>query len=206
MTYPLLVRSDTDEALNEVTRDKGKKKGRPMTNDEGAPVAVSRRINASAHDIFQILVDPARHPELDGSGMVRKGASSTVVSRVGDVFVMKMHDAALGDYEMNNLVVEYELNRRIGWEPAPGKGHPDANAQDPRGNREGHQWIFDLTPMGSDATVVTEIYDCSRASDELRAAVHDGRDWVESMTQTLEQLDKLCAKKPGEAEEASTPR
>ena len=207
MTYPLLlVRSDTDEALNEVTQDKGKKRGRPMANDAYMPVAVSRRIAASAHDIFQLLADPGRHPEFDGSGMVRAGASDAVVSAVGDVFVMKMHYAALGDYEMNNLVVEYELDRRIGWEPAPGNGHPAADAQDPVGNREGHRWIFDLTPTGSDATVVTEIYDCSRAPDELRADVHDGRDWVESMTQTLERLEGLCATQAGGDKGVPTPR
>lgn len=177
-----------------------------MANDECMPVAVSRRVDASAHDIFHLLADPGRHPEIDGSGMVREGASGAVVSGVGDVFVMKMHYAALGDYEMNNLVVEYELDRRIGWEPAPGNGHPAADARDPVGNREGHRWIFDLTPEISGTTVVTGIYDCSRASDELRADVHDGRDWVESMTRTLERLAELCAKQPGRAEGAPTPR
>lgn len=49
---------------------------------------------------------------------------------IGDVFVMKMYYSELGDYEMNNRVVEYELNRRIGWEPEPGRGHPDADFAD----------------------------------------------------------------------------
>jgi uncharacterized protein YndB with AHSA1/START domain len=177
-----------------------------MANDERMPVAVSRRIDASAHDIFQLLADPGRHPEFDGSGMVREGASNTVVSGVGDVFVMKMRYAALGDYEMNNLVVEYEVNRRIGWEPAPGDGHPDADAQDSVGNREGHRWIFELTPAGPNATVVTEIYDCSHASEQLRLDVSDGRAWVESMTKTLERLDRLCVTRSGGTEGAPASR
>lgn len=106
-----------------------------MAHDASTPVAVSRRIAASAHDIFRLLADPGRHPEFDGSGTVRAGASNAVVSGVGDVFVMKMHDAALGDDAMNNLVVEYEVDRRVGWELAPGNGHPAADAQDPVGNR-----------------------------------------------------------------------
>ena len=40
--------------------------------------------------------------------MLRGAASSAVISGVGDVFVMKMHYSELGDYEMNNHVVECE--------------------------------------------------------------------------------------------------
>jgi hypothetical protein len=43
-----------------------------MTDDEYRPVAVSRRICAPAHDIFQVLADPVRHPEFDGSQMLRE--------------------------------------------------------------------------------------------------------------------------------------
>ena len=87
---------------------------------------VSRRIGAPAAVIFRFLADPRRHTELDGSGMLRGAVSTAPVSGVGDVFVMKMYFSALGDYEMNNHVVEYELDRRIGWEPEAGRGHPGA--------------------------------------------------------------------------------
>jgi hypothetical protein len=170
-----------------------------MADEDCKPVAVSRRIEAPAPEIFRLLADPRRHPDLDGSGMLRGAASPAVVSSVGDVFVMKMYYSALGDYEMDNHVVEYEVNRRIGWEPAAGRGHPEA------GTREGHRWIFELAPDGPDATVVTEIYDCSRAPQELRESVDNGHGWVEGMTKTLERLDRLCARQPGEAEEAPPP-
>jgi uncharacterized protein YndB with AHSA1/START domain len=88
-----------------------------MTDDQCQPVAVSRRIAAPAHDIFQILADPVRHPEFDGSQALRGARTTAVISGVGDVFVMKMHYPHLGDYEMNNHVVEYEPDRRISWEP-----------------------------------------------------------------------------------------
>lgn len=68
-----------------------------------------------------------------------------------------MHLSGLGDFEMNNHVVEYQLHRRIGWEPHAGKGHPRA------GRFWGQRWSFELTPAGPDATIVTEIYDCCRA-------------------------------------------
>jgi hypothetical protein len=157
--------------------------------DECPPVAVSRRIGAPAAEIFRILADPARHPELDGSGMVRGVVTRGVISGVGDVFVMKMYFSALGDYEMNNHVVDFEPNRRIGWEPAPGRGHP--GAQESGDARWGHRWTFDLVPDGPDATVVTESYDCSRAPAAARASMDNGRTWIDSMTATLERLDEL---------------
>jgi hypothetical protein len=150
-----------------------------MTDDEYQAVAVSRRIRASARDIFQVLANPVRHPEFDGSQSLR-GAGSTAV--------MKMYFSHLGDYEMNNHVVEYEQDRRIGWEPEAGRGHPRA------GRSLGQRWSYQLTPDGPDAAVVTEIYDCSRAPEEARAGMDNGKVWIEAMTKTLERLDALCAR------------
>ncbi|MFI5754994.1 DUF664 domain-containing protein [Streptomyces sp. NPDC051569] len=54
-----------------------------MASTTGEPVVVSRRIGARAGDIFRILADPGRHPDLDGSGMLRGGVSDAVISGVG---------------------------------------------------------------------------------------------------------------------------
>jgi hypothetical protein len=51
-----------------------------MTDDEYRPVAVSRRICAPAHDIFQVLANPARHLEFDGSESLRGTGSTAVIS------------------------------------------------------------------------------------------------------------------------------
>jgi uncharacterized protein YndB with AHSA1/START domain len=167
-----------------------------MADEAGQPVAVSLRIGAPAAAIFQVLADPARHLELDGSGMLRGAATTGPVSGVGDVFVMKMYFGPLGDYEMNNHVVEYEPNRRIAWEPAAGRGHPDASGADARW---GHRWTYQLTPDGPDATIVTELYDCSSAPAAERAGMDNGRTWLDSMARTLERLDRICtAAGPGE--------
>ena len=68
-----------------------------MRSDERKPVSVSRRIKTPAADIFRLLADPDRHPEFDGSGMLRPGASNRVIVGVGDVFVTKMYFLAMGD-------------------------------------------------------------------------------------------------------------
>jgi hypothetical protein len=157
------------------------------------PVAVSRRIEAPAGEIFALLADPARHPDIDGSGMLRPGAPVAVVAGTGDVFTMKMHHQGLGDYEMINHVVTYEQDRAIAWEPAMGAHNRGDDAAFPIGTRPGQRWGFELVPDGSDATIVTETYDCSRAPAMVRELVDDGRGWIDSMHQTLERIETLCA-------------
>ena len=153
-----------------------------MGNDEGKAVSVSRRIEAPASVIFKFLADPDRHPDFDGSEMLRTGASNEVIVGVGDVFVTKMYFTAMGDYEMHNRVVVFEPNRCIAWEP----GNPELA-------RNGSRWRFDLDPEGPNATVVTETYDCTESPESVRKAVDNGHAWLAGMTETLERLDQLCA-------------
>jgi uncharacterized protein YndB with AHSA1/START domain len=160
--------------------------------DEYGPITVSRRIGAPAREIFHLLADPDRHRDLDGSGMVRGVVSGTAISGVGDVFVMKMHFDELGEYHMVNHVVEYEPDRCIGWEPEAGPGHPNAEPGAERPARWGQRWSFELIPDGPDATVVTEIFDCSRVPEDQRVDIDNGNIWVESMHRTLERLNQLC--------------
>jgi hypothetical protein len=138
--------------------------------------------------IFRVLADPGRHAELDGSGMVRGAVTTAPVSAIGDVFVMRMYFAKLGHYEMNNHVVEYEPGRRIGWEPEAGRGHPGA-ATEPGTGRWGHRWSYELVPDGPGATIVTEVYDCSRAPAQARADMADGATWATAMAETLQRLE-----------------
>jgi uncharacterized protein YndB with AHSA1/START domain len=151
-----------------------------MGNDECEPVSVSRRIEAPSGVIFRLLADPDRHPDFDGSEMLRTGAPNKVIAGVGDVFVTKMYFTAMGDYEMHNRVVAFEADRCIAWEP----GNPELA-------RNGSRWRFDLEPDGPDATLVTETYDCSDSPETVRKAVDNGRAWLAGMAETLERLDRL---------------
>jgi len=152
-----------------------------MGNVECKPVSVSRRIEAPATDIFKLLADPDRHPEFDGSGMLRPGNRNEVITGVGDVFVTKMYFTAMGDYEMHNRIVVYEADRCIAWEPE--------NAELAR---NGSRWRFDLTQDGLDATWVTETYDCTDSPETVRKTVDNGNAWLAGMTKTLKRLDQLC--------------
>jgi hypothetical protein len=161
----------------------GKRDDVPEADGGCPPVEVSRRINAAAEAIFEILADPGRHTDLDGSGMLRGALTDSVVTGVGDVFVLKMYFSELGgDYEMENHVVEYELNRRITWEP---------QRHDIDEPGWGQRWGFELAPDGPGVTVVTEIFDCSRWPQDERGNIDNGRIWLEAMATTLQRLDAL---------------
>jgi len=112
---------------------------------------------------------------------------------------MKMH--RLGDdYLMLNYVVEFEPDRRIFWEPAPGDPSR-AEGDDPSkvGIPAGYRWGYILIPDGDDATIVTEVFDHGTVSGEIRQfLLRDGGAWIngtnsvlESMTASLERLEKI---------------
>ena len=163
--------------------------------EDSKPVEVSRRIESPAAPIFTILANPQRHMEFDGSGMLRGAVLDRPISDVGDTFTMKMH--RLGDdYLMLNYVVEFERDRRIFWEPAPGDpSRAEGNDPSNVGVPAGYRWGYILTPDGDDATVVTEVFDRGPLPADL---LSDGGAWIngtnsvhESMTATLERLEKI---------------
>ncbi|MGH3732579.1 MAG: hypothetical protein ACRDVC_04275 [Acidimicrobiales bacterium] len=161
-----------------------------MTTTDDDTVSVTRRIGARAHQVFALLTDPAKHPEFDGSGMLRDGSGNATIAALGDVFVMKMHNQTLGDYEISNHVVEFVPDQRIVWEPAiSAVSQPEHVGR--VGERMGHRWGYDLAADGTE-TVVTEFYDCSRAPEDLRNRLKNGQVWLDAMTTTLERLDEQC--------------
>jgi hypothetical protein len=162
-----------------------------MTEETCPPVSVSRTIGAPAEKLFGILVRPASHPLIDGSGMLREAGSDVVLSGVGDVFTMTMHNDEMGDYEMSNHVVQYEPNRLIGWDPVLKAASREEDRAEIGKQEPAQRWTYALVPVDAGTTLVTETYDCSRAPGWLRKAVRGGERWRESMTITLAKLDSL---------------
>lgn len=167
-------------------------------NDENKLIKASLRIQAPAGRIFQILANPQRHKDFDGSGMLRGAVHDRPISKVGDTFTMKMH--RLGDdYLIINYVVEFDPDRRIFWEPAPGDTSR-AEGNDPAkvGIPAGYRWGYILTPDADVSTVVTEVFDFSPLSKEL---LLDGGTWInginsvrDSMMASLKKLEKISTK------------
>jgi uncharacterized protein YndB with AHSA1/START domain len=159
--------------------------------EERKPVEMSRRIEAPAARIFEILASPQRHMDFDGSDMLRGAVFDRPIIGVGDGFTMKMNRQGT-DYIMLNYVVEFEPDRRIFWEPAPGDLPPAGGEPSAVGIPAGYRWGYILTPEGDDVTIVTEVFDYGTASEELRQAVRQGGEWVGAITASLEKLEEIC--------------
>ena len=167
-----------------------------MTN-EGQWLEVSRHIAAAPSRVFAILSDPKQHSRFDGSNMLRGDVDGSVITQVGDIFVIKMHRMGR-DYEMINHVVVFEPGYRLVWEPSP--GDIDTAGGDPQriGVPSGYRWGFELRPLSETATDVTEIFECGAETNQWILA-SDGGTWIngsttvkDSMTRTLEKLEQLA--------------
>ena len=74
-----------------------------MSDDKS--ITVSRRIDASTAEVFDVLTNPERHAELDGSGFVVSDEKSDRITGTGQVFRMNMSgDHMGGDYQTDNTV------------------------------------------------------------------------------------------------------
>jgi uncharacterized protein YndB with AHSA1/START domain len=146
-------------------------------------VTVERVINAPAEAIFELLADPSRHPEIDGSGSVRK-AREGAPARLSEGATFGM-DMKLGmPYGMVNTVTKFDPPRLIEWSPKPASGIG--------GRFVGRLWRYELEPVDG-GTRVRETWDISkeatRAVLRLVMASRTKRD----MEKSLERLDRLAA-------------
>ena len=60
-------------------------------------VTVTRRIAAPAHAIVRLVSDPARHVDIDGSGMLQAAPGARPLTAVGQMFDMDMDRRPLRD-------------------------------------------------------------------------------------------------------------
>jgi hypothetical protein len=126
-------------------------------------IQVTRDLDAAPEQIFALLADPARHPEIDGAGMLRGLVSGGPITGTGDTFTMNMNNSILDDYQVTNMVTAFEPNRRIGWSPCGLAG----DTLDRLGDMQpgGQSFTYELAANGSGGTTVTQIYDWSQVSD-----------------------------------------
>ena len=166
-------------------------------SEETLRVAASRRIDVPATAIFEILANPNRHSEFDGSDMLRGVVIGRPISGVGETFTIQMH--RLGrDYEMINHVVEFEMDRLIVWEPSPGDIDTAGGDPSKMGVPSGYRWGYQLVPDGPSATMVTEFFDCRTEKNRWILEREDGG-WINgsnsvaaSINRTLSMLERAC--------------
>jgi uncharacterized protein YndB with AHSA1/START domain len=146
-------------------------------------VSVARVIAAPPERIFDVLADPRRHPELDGSGSVIEAAQGAPQRlALGATFQMAMKRGF--SYSMLNTVTEFDENRRIAWSPKPTNG---------RGARfVGRIWRYELEPVDG-GTKVTETWDISKEGIRYVLRYIARGQTAKSMEKSLEKLEETVA-------------
>ncbi|KAA0021624.1 SRPBCC family protein [Antrihabitans cavernicola] len=107
---------------------------------------VTRRVtvNAPAAQVFDLVADPHRHPELDGSGTVRD-TPVTGPDRLsnGAKFSVGMKQYGV-PYKITSKVTAFQDDKLVEWQ------HP-----------AGHRWRWEFAEVTPGTTQVTETFDYS---------------------------------------------
>ena len=153
---------------------------------DGDVVSVERVIPAGPAGIFAVIADASRHPDIDGSGTVRR--VKTGAPRMlgpGSTFGMSMQKGIR--YSTVSTVIEFEPNRRIAWQT-----RPDGFLGGFLGRfLAGRIWRYELEPTEG-GTLVRESWDISQ--DHQRALLRLGGlpdKTAADMARTLECIEGI---------------
>jgi hypothetical protein len=146
-----------------------------MTSDPAKIVSRSTIVPAPAQMIFDLLADPRRHGEIDGSGSIQSAQINAPERLSLDAtFGMQMKIGVR--YKITNTVVEFEEGKIIAWR-----------------HFGGHIWRYILEPVDG-GTKVTEQFDWNKSKSplvlKLRKSPQENAKWIEK---TLENLVKRFA-------------
>ena len=145
-------------------------------------VSVERVIAAPADRIFDLLADPARHHDIDGSGTVRDAKESSERLHMGAKFGMNMH---LGiNYSMVSEIIEFEDAKRIAWQT-----RPDVAWQ--ARLYGGRVWRYELEPADG-GTRVRETWDISGEKGPLKHVLRLGRSREHTRAAMENTLEKIA--------------
>lgn len=105
-------------------------------------------------ELFEIVANPRRHGELDGSGTVLDAVSGPARLTPNATFSVKMKQRGV-PYRITSKVTEFADGRVVEWR------HP-----------MGHRWRWEFAPQSAQATLVTETFDYSKVNP-VKARLYD---------------------------------
>jgi len=146
-----------------------------MTFDPAKIVSLSTIVPAPAQMIFDLLADPRRHGEIDGSGSIQSAQIDAPERLSLDAtFGMQMKIGVR--YKITNTVVEFEEGKIIAWR-----------------HFGGHIWRYILEPVDG-GTKVTEQFDWNKSKSPLVLKLRKSpQENAKSIEKTLENLVKRFA-------------
>jgi uncharacterized protein YndB with AHSA1/START domain len=154
--------------------------------DKQEVVSVERVIDAPPEAIFDLLADPKRHREIDGSGTVRDPRGPVERLRLGSRFGMSMKMGI--PYAMESRVIEFDEPKLIAWQ----------TTGPTRVGRHfgGRVWRYELEPVEG-GTRVRETWDITKESLVTKPMVRTAASGTaKGMSATLERIETLLTQ-PG---------
>jgi hypothetical protein len=145
-----------------------------VTKVDAGPRRVARQVlvRAPAAEVFALVADPHRHPELDGSGTVRPGpVTGPQVLSTGAKFTVGMKQYGV-PYKITSTVTAFKTDQLVEWQ------HPLR-----------HRWRWELAEVEPGITQVTETFDysTSRTPRLLEILGEPGKNAI-GITKTLQAL------------------
>ena len=149
-------------------------------------ISTTMIVKASAEAIFAVLVDPAKHAAIDGTGWVRDPLDRQTLTGSGQIFRMAMYHPSHpnGDYEMANRVEVFDPPHAISWKPG-------YDAGDGILRFGGWIWRYDLAPLGPSETEVSHSYDWSAVPEDVAADRSSGHPSPRHLDNSLAHLAEL---------------
>jgi uncharacterized protein YndB with AHSA1/START domain len=149
--------------------------------------SVERVIPAPPEVIFDLLADPSRHQEIDGSGTVRDAKGEPQRLALGSEFGMSMKMGI--PYAMVSTVVEFDDNRLIAWQT---RGPTRLGAW-----AGGRIWRYEIKPVDG-GSLVRESWDISQESAITKPLVRIGAAKTrENIAKTLARIEEITTASPG---------
>ena len=152
--------------------------GARMTADAKDVETVERVIPAPPEKIFELLADPKRHTDIDGSGSVKDPKGETERLKLGSKFGMHMKIGV--PYSMESTVIEFEEGRKIAWQTpsarlrAPLRWRPDL-ALRARARRRRHAGSRELGHLAGGRRLEVARRARRRAQEDPRVDDQDAR-------------------------------
>jgi len=159
-------------------------------------VTLTRLIAAPAHATFLLVSNPARHVDIDGSGMLQAALDARPLTAVGQTFDIDMDRRPLGDipnmaeYTVRCTVTQLIPDRLIEWTVRALEKPP-----------AGHVYGWQIEPTTERECLVTHYCDWTNISDELRARFRWPVVPVDRLEKSVDNLERMATQpdRSGEA-------
>jgi len=142
---------------------------------------VERFIPAPPAAIFDLLADPSRHRDIDGSGTVRERTAGSERMALGSRFRVNMKFGVA--YSMESTIIEFVTDRRIAWQSrSPNKMISSFGG--------GRIWRYELEAVDG-GTLVRESWDISQERGARVLVRRLRKSTREAMIKTLARIEEI---------------